>query len=381
MSESVVKSLPFTELSFWDKMKGKRMPLSFDIEITARCNNDCRHCYINLPAGDTDAKKEELTFDEIKKIADEAVSMGTLSCLISGGEPLLRDDFSDIYLYFKKKGLLVGVFTNATLIKDEHIKLFKKYPPRNIEVTVYGVTKETYGKVTRRPGNFDAFMRGINLLAEAGLKIRYKTIAMRSTFHEMSEISRFCRERTRDIYRFDPFLHLRYDGDPVRNEEIKSERLTADEIIALEQADPDRSREMIELCDKFIMPKLSENDYNYLFRCGMGVRSFNVGYNAILRPCSSLCRPDCVYDLRKGSVTDAWFNFIPKVLNMESNNPEYLKKCKVCPIVNLCLWCPPIAYMETGELDVSVDYFCKLAHAREKALKESLAREEIKNGN
>jgi hypothetical protein len=38
--------------------------------------------------------------------------------------------------------LLVSIFTNATLVRESHVRLFKAYPPRDIEVTVYGVTAE-----------------------------------------------------------------------------------------------------------------------------------------------------------------------------------------------------------------------------------------------
>ena len=233
MSESFVSSVDLHDLSLWKKRKARRGLISFDLEITARCNNNCRHCYINLQAGDRVAKENELSLEEIKEITDEAVSLGALWCLITGGEPLLREDFFDIYLYLKIKGLLVSVFTNATLVTEEHVGLFKRYPPRDIEVSVYGVSKEAYEKVTRRSGSFDAFHQGLNLLFESGLKVRLKAMMLRSNVHEHPEIARFCREKTRDYFRFDPFLHLRYDGDPTRNMEIKSERLSPEEIVAL----------------------------------------------------------------------------------------------------------------------------------------------------
>ncbi len=117
------------DFTLWAKMKERGALLSFDLEITARCNNACRHCYINLPAADREARSKELTLQEISSIADQAVALGALWVLISGGEPLLREDFEEIYMLLKRKGLLVSVFTNATLIRDEHIVLFKKYPP------------------------------------------------------------------------------------------------------------------------------------------------------------------------------------------------------------------------------------------------------------
>ncbi|MGM0470350.1 MAG: radical SAM protein, partial [Promethearchaeati archaeon] len=93
----------------------KRIPLSLELEITARCNLNCKHCYINLRANDEIAKRNELSKEDIKEIIDESISLGAISCTLTGGEPLLRGDFIDIYLYLKKKGILVSVFTNATL--------------------------------------------------------------------------------------------------------------------------------------------------------------------------------------------------------------------------------------------------------------------------
>ena len=88
-----VSSRALPEFSLWDKLKAKRAAMSFDIEVTARCNLDCRHCYINLAAEDRSARKRELAVDEIETIAAEAVSIGAVWCLVTGGEPLLRQGF------------------------------------------------------------------------------------------------------------------------------------------------------------------------------------------------------------------------------------------------------------------------------------------------
>jgi radical SAM protein with 4Fe4S-binding SPASM domain len=373
MNRPFVSSMDMNDFALWKELGGRRFPLSFDLELTARCNNDCRHCYINLPAGDADARSEELTFEEIGRIADEAVSMGTLSCLITGGEPLLRPDFADIYLSLKKKGLLVSVFTNATIITPDHIKLFIEYPPRDVEATVYGITKETYEGITRMPGSFSAFMNGLDSLTRNGIRIRLKAVAMRSNLHELRQISDFCREKTKDFFRFDPFLHLRFDRDEKRNTAIIAERLDPEEIAAAEEADAERFGSLLNNCDRYIFPESPVHDCSHIFRCAAGKWTFTIGYNGLLRLCPSLWHPECIYDLRKDSFKEAWEVFIPQILDKQSQRREYLETCGRCPVINLCMWCPAHAYLETGELDLPVESFCRVAHARAASLNKGKA--------
>jgi radical SAM protein with 4Fe4S-binding SPASM domain len=368
MTEFFGQSTDIQDFSLWDKMKNTRKVFSFDLEITARCNNDCSHCYICLPAGDVAARAQELTPAEIGRIADEAVALGTVWVLITGGEPLLREDFAEIYLLLKRKGLLVSVFTNATMVRQEHVDLFKKYPPRDIEVSVYGATKETYEKVTRRPGSFDAFQRGLGLLAGSGVRVRLKAMALRSNHHELAAISVFCRAHTKDYYRFDPLLHLRFDGNASRNAEIIAERLTPEEIVAIERADSERFGALEKNCGNLINEEFCHTGCNHLFHCGAGNGSFSVSYDGKFRLCSSLWAPETMYDLRTGTLKEAWAHIVPRVRDLRSKNPEFLGTCRKCPLINLCLWCPAHAYLESGAMDTRVEYFCRVAHARAAAL-------------
>jgi radical SAM protein with 4Fe4S-binding SPASM domain len=367
MTGKNVLTIAIQNHALWNRLGTKRIPLSFNLEITARCNNNCRHCYINLPTNDRSAQARELSPAEISNLADEAVSLGTLWCLVTGGEPLLREDFPEIYLDLKRKGLLVSVFTNATLVHEEHIRLFKQYPPRDIELSVYGVTRETYERITRRSGSFDDFMRGLNLLSASSVKVRLKAVAMRSNVGELPAIARFCRERTKDYFRFDPFLHLRYDGHAGRNADIRTERLSPEEIVTIEEVDEERNNALRKGCSRLIGADLALADCNHLFHCGAGKGSFSISHDGFFRLCSDLCHPECVYDLRRGTLADAWRDFATKVRDLRSDRKEFLEKCHTCPIADLCFWCPARAHLETGEMDSPVDYFCRVAHARAEA--------------
>ena len=375
MTAEFVVRRPLAEFALWEKMSAGRAVFSFDLEATARCNLDCRHCYINVPAGDKAAKKRELGVDEIGRIGAEAAARGAVWCLITGGEPLLRKDFFDLYQALLSKGLLLSLFTNATLVTDEHIRFFRKFPPRDIEVTVYGVTRETYERVTRTPGSFDAFKRGLDRLLGSGVTIRLKAMALRSNKHEIAAIGDFCRARTKDYYRFDPQLHLRFDRNEARNTMIRAERLSPREVARLERIDPERFGALRAACGDLLAGRdrrpgpLPRNAGTSSAAASGSGASSSGPRGSCVPACPSTTRISSI-DLRKGSLADAWARFLPEVLGRESDRPEYAwKSAGNARVVNLCLWCPAHAYLETGELDLPVEDFCRVAEARAESLK------------
>jgi radical SAM protein with 4Fe4S-binding SPASM domain len=185
-------------------------------------------------------------------------------------------------------------------------------------------------------------------------------------------IASFCRQHTTDYFRFDPMLHLRFDGDEARNEEIRSERLSPQEVAAVEQADQERATSLRESCGRFIRPDYAQVDSDRLFHCAIGSGSFAVGYDGTFRMCDDLWHPDCVYDLRKGTLASAWNTLAPLLQSMRTTRREIVQGCRRCPIINLCMWCPAHAHLETGELDGFSDYFCSVAHARATALRQAV---------
>lgn len=364
MSESYIQTQSLPDFDLWEKKRQNNSLFSFTLELTARCNNNCRHCYINVAEDDPAAQAAELSLAEIKGIIDQAVDLGAIWCLITGGEPLLRDDFEEIYLYLKRQGLLVSLFTNATLIEQKHIELFQKYPPRDLEVTVYGITAHTYAAVTRKPGLFQDFLRGVNLLLDNTIPVNLKNVTIQANLDEFVEIAEFCRRHTRDPFRFDPLIHLRFDRDEKRNAEIRKQRLSAEQIAALERLDEARFSALENNCEKLLLTNKPESPNTSIFGCGAGVSDFIVSPSGYYRLCSSLWHPDCMADLRKTTVRQARQALVPKVRSMQSSDPEFIKNCGACALVNLCIWCPAHAFLETGHMDKPCRYFCEVAERR-----------------
>src|SRR3990170_6933236 len=155
--------------TFHERTMRLQLPLSGTIEVTRRCPLTCVHCYNNLPMADAEARRAELTCDEHCRILDELAEAGCLWLLYTGGEIFARRDFLDIYTYAKKKGFLLTLFTNGTLVTPRVADHLAAWRPFAIEITLYGRTKQTYERLTGIPGSYEQCMRGIHLLKERGL--------------------------------------------------------------------------------------------------------------------------------------------------------------------------------------------------------------------
>ncbi|MDD4998491.1 MAG: hypothetical protein PHI99_10105, partial [Syntrophales bacterium] len=166
-------------------------------------------------------------------------------------------------------------------------------------------------------------------------------------------------------FRFDPMLNLRFDRNNQRNSEIRAERLSDQQILEIERADSERSAAVKRACAilETTHPEADRGDRR-LFQCHAGEQSFTVSCNGLFRLCPSLWQPDCLYDLRRGTLAEAWFDFTPRVRAVTTYNAEFHETCRICPLMNLCHWCPAHAHLECGRMDERCEYFCRVAHAR-----------------
>jgi len=348
----------------------KRAPLLtyLDMELTERCNNDCIHCYINLPANDKNAKAKELPPEKIKAILEEAVSLGCLKVRFTGGEPLLREDFEELYIFARKLGLKVIIFTNATLISPRLTEIFSRIPPHEkIEVTVYGMKKRSYEKTTRVPGSFEAAWRGIRLLQEKKVPFVAKGALLPTNKDEIKEVESWASgiPWMDHSFPYSQFFNFRCRRDSdKKNRLIKSLRLPPEEgLKILTRNESEFIMEMKEFCSKFMSPAGRK-----LFSCGAGNGRGCVDAYGYFSPCILLKSPETNYCLDKGSLKDALTVFFPKIREMRAKNRDYLARCARCFLRGLCSQCPARSWMENGELDTPAEYLCQIAHAKARYL-------------
>jgi radical SAM protein with 4Fe4S-binding SPASM domain len=336
------------------KVADLRVPLYGSIDLTHRCNLRCVHCYLGDKGNSRRNRKQELGTSQWISIIDEITKAGCLNLLLTGGEPLLREDFNEIYRRAKTNGLLVTVFTNGTLITDSILKLFGDLPPRIVEISLYGATAPTYEKITGVKGSYEQSLKGIQSLLDHRINLKLKTILMTLNRHEFYDMETMSKEYGVK-FRFDAAIFPCLDDDksPLQL------RVSPEEAIEKEFSDDDRSRQWKEFFERMQGFSLPDTLYN----CGSGLTSFHIDPYGQLQPC--LMVTSLRYNLLEGSFVEGWGDVIPLIRERKAGAAH---ACNRCEKMTLCGFCPGFFKLENGAEDIYSQYLCALGKCRFEAI-------------
>jgi radical SAM protein with 4Fe4S-binding SPASM domain len=302
--------------------------------------------------------REEMSTEHIVSVLDQITEAGCLYLLITGGEPLLRTDFPDIYRHAKEKGLLISVFTNGTLITDKILELFHDLPPRVVEISLYGATAATYEKITGIPGSYKNCINGIERLLDYDINVKLKTILMTVNSHEFFDIENMAKEYGVK-FRFDAALFPCFNG----NKSPLNLRVSPEDAIAKEFSDEERASGWKKLYERFKVQSFSENLYN----CGAGITGFHIDPYGTLKPC--LMISNITYDLTQGSFLTGWNEAISKIRDKKAGKMFH---CNQCEKILFCGGCPSLFALESGQEDVRSEYICTMGNLRFEKIQNGL---------
>ncbi len=284
-------------------LKGARFPLQGQWELTCRCNLRCVMCYtdcFNTP----DMLRRELSFPEIVRIMDEIQEAGCLELCLTGGEPLARKDFPEIYGYAKQKGFLVTVFTNATLLTESMADYWVRYPPSMIEISFHGLTQASFEPITQGAGSYDRCLEGIRMILDRQLPLTLKTTGMTVNRDEVLKIKDFVARlgHGRKVqYKLGGAIRARLDG----SQDVYQYQLADEDIALIEQADPEFRAERAR-------QEGLEEDFARQGKslCGSERYKFHIDAYGQLQLCSNNRRQS--YDLRHGSFREGFYEHLPQ---------------------------------------------------------------------
>jgi MoaA/NifB/PqqE/SkfB family radical SAM enzyme len=271
-----------------------RIPLNGSIAMTHRCHLRCVHCYLGDERQSLSRADEQDTAFW-RSVIDQVTEAGCLNLLITGGEPLLRSDFAELYARAARRGMLVTVFTNATLVDARIVELFGELTPDLVEVTLYGASREVYERVTGVPGSYERCLAGVDALRDRGISVGLKTMVLQENRHEVSAM-RTMAEARGVPFRLDAALFPCRDGcsSPLDH------RIPPAEAVALEMEDKVLLQKTV---DHFRETQGLPPD-DRLFACMAGLTGFHVDPQGLLLPCLMVATH--AFDLRQGTFREGW---------------------------------------------------------------------------
>ncbi len=330
------------------------IPLSGAFELTSRCPLDCKMCYIHRKENDCKAIKQEKSTEWWLNLAEEAKNAGMFMLLLTGGEPLLRKDFKEIYLGAKKTGLLVSINTNGLLIDDSMVKFFADNPPQKLNITLYGASAETYRELCGNGEAFEKVLAAIIKLKQAGVNVKINFTANQYNRHDTAKIYEIANKLGL------PVQPVSYTFPPVRVGG-KAERLSPEDAAKLQfecrmlGLGSERLKKHIERKANAIKPdQLGEctDASGQRIPCRAGLSTFWVTWDGKMSPCGMMTKP--MFDIN--SFDEAWGSI--KEARQHIILPA---KCKSCELRSFCDMCAAVTLAETGEFGGVPDYICKKA--------------------
>lgn len=356
----------------------RKIPLHGIFELTSRCNFNCKMCYVHGMEDAHSLKKEELSAKEWLSIAHEAKNAGLLFLLLTGGEAMLREDFAQIYEGLTQMGFRLVINTNGSLVTEEILDLFRKYPPARVNVSMYGASDATYESLCGCHSR-EKVVKAIRDIRDIGVSVRTTMTVTPYNCHDMQTVYNFSKTEGTLVEM------TSYMFPPVRRDENSrgdnKARFTAEEagrwMVEKERMSmtPEQFHERAVKVSNYVK-HAEENaaqsdtipERGNRIVCLAGRSSFWISWDGRMRACGLTIEPEA--DVRKLGFTGAWEN-----IHQAAEQIRLPAQCSVCPRGELCRACAAMCYTETGHYDRRPEYVCSMSKAMVSVYNEEAGRD------
>lgn len=318
-------------------------------ELTRRCNLACGHCRASSKYG---PYANELTTAECFKLIDEIVSLSSPVIILTGGEPLLREDIFEVAEYGKKKGLRMVMATNGTLLTDENAAKIMQAGIKRISVSLDGPDAATHDNLRQVLGAFKRACEGIARAKKAGLEFQINSTITKRNIKLLPQIMELAKERGAKAH------HIFLLVPTGRAKDMAGEELSAqeyEETLKVLAGQMNKFSLQIKitcaphfnriLAQEHLQPAASLTGRG----CMAGVSFCFISHTGDLQPCGYL-------DLKCGNLREQGFkqNWLEsEVFNNLRDFSKYKGKCGICEFKAICAGCRARAYA------VSQDYLAE----------------------
>jgi AdoMet-dependent heme synthase len=315
--------------------------------LTRRCNLECAHCYIS--AGPSETAAGELSTAECRRVVDQLLEVNPSPMLIlSGGEPLLRDDLCEIASYASGHGATVVVGTNGTLLTDDRVVGLKGAGVTGVAVSVDSLRPKYHDNFRHGPGSLAETIAGLERLRGHQLDFIIQTTASKGNRSELGGLAQWAAEQgavSFNVY----FLVSTGRGASLSDLSPADYEMVLADLARWEGQY--RGRMLVRAkCAPHFMRHVHTTDpespvLGYPTRCPCGVQYCRITPDGKLTPCPYL--PEVAGDLRIQSFAEIWRS---SSLFRRLREGELGGKCGECEYREVCGGCRARAFALEGDV-------------------------------
>ncbi len=331
-------------------MNNEFLPKWIAWEVTRRCNLKCVHC---RSSSNMDNREGEWTLDEAKALIDDITSNYSPVVVLSGGEPLMREDVFDIATYGTSKGLRMCIATDGTLVTDEICEKMKASGIKICSLSLDGATKETHDNFRDMDGAFEGTLNAAKLFKKHGIEFIVNSSFTKRNQSEIEATYKLAKKIGAKSW------YMSMIVPTGRGEEIMNELISKEDYEKILNWHYDIERDEEKSENKMLVRPTCAPQYYRVWRQrakqdkqGMKRRSlqFSTGggkgcicaqsimlidYLGNVQPCSYF--PHQTGNLRDQSFKDIWEN--SELFNNLRDFKKYKGKCGQCEYLNVCGGC------------------------------------------
>lgn len=351
-------------------IKNKR-PLSCMLELTYRCNFRCKMCYIRMDDAQAEPFGRMRTVEEWLDMASQLYKAGVLYLTLTGGECTTYPGFERLYEELSKMGFFINIMSNAGAYNDSIRDVFRRFPPRNISITLYGASNETYKAVTGDPYGFDKTISNIEFFSSIGVPVSLNFTMIKQNVLDYPKISELCAQLgipftlATDItgHRYCPSFSDAFDS-----------RLTPAQRACVAYTNPkdvalalkDAASLTLEESDEPFSDNGNEVENPEFDYCMGAYTNCAISWNGDMNCCIAFLRQTCVKPFETGFEA-AW----QQLKEMQEDKFRTPPKCRSCKLYSECrLNCAGRRFEGTGNPAIPDTYTCQYTSIM-KTLKES----------
>jgi radical SAM protein with 4Fe4S-binding SPASM domain len=299
---------------------------------------------------------DELSTEEGKKLLDQMVKAGMKIIVLSGGEPMIRDDIFELISYAKSIGMTVLMGSNGTLIDKEKAEKLKKSGLSAIAISIDSLDPEKHNLFRGSDTAFQKAIDGANNCIDAGIKVQLNCTITKQNLDEIEKIADFASKLGAAS------SHMLFLVDTGRGKEIKETSLDIKEYKNAINRIIDKDLELNIQVKPTCAPQYKVES---LLR-GEHIKNTTRGCIAGISYCSILPNGDvhiCPYaPVKVASIREEPFDYIwenNEIFNKLRDYKSYKGKCGHCRYINICGGCRARAFSSTGDW-LEEDPYCLL---------------------